>query len=149
MDEIIIRKFNIEMLDECVDLYMKTYSQEPWNESWDSRDIVSNFYKNHYANNYFLGFVAIKDEKIVGVSVGFLKPYIRGMEYYIDDFFVSLDYHRQGIGSKFIEAIKNELISEKIHAIMLNTERGYPSHKFYESVGFKTYEDTVILIASF
>ena len=149
MSEIITRKFTMDMLDECVDLYMKTYSQEPWNESWDSRDVVADFYKNHYANNYFLGFVAMKDGKIVGVSVGFLKPYIRGMEYYIDDFFVSTDYHRQGIGSKFMTAIKNELISQKIHAIMLNTERGYPSHKFYESIGFQTEGDMVILFASF
>jgi len=149
MSEIAIRKFTIDMLNECTDLYMKTYSQPPWNESWDSKDVVSDFYKNHYANNYFVGFVAMKDEKIVGVSVGFLKPWIQGMEYYIDDFFVSPDCHRQGIGSKFMTAIKNELIAQNIHAIILNTERGYPAHKFYESLGFEVAEESIILTAVF
>ena len=149
MSDITIRKFTLDMLDECTDLYMKTYSQEPWNESWDSSNIISDFYKNHYANNYFIGFVAIKDEKIVGVSVGFSKPYIKGMEYYIDDFFVPTGYQRQGIGSKFMTAIKNELIAQNIHAIMLGTERNYPSHKFYESLGFKASEDTITLFITF
>ena len=149
MSEIIIGKFKIEMLDECVDLYMKTYSQEPWNESWESRDIISNFYKNHYANNYFAGFVAIKDEKIVAVSVGFLKPWIKGMEYYIDDFFVSSDYHRQGIGSEFMAGIRKELISQNIRAIILSTERNYPAHKFYETLDFKVLDDTIFLAVEF
>jgi len=77
MSEIVVRTFDLGMLDDCVDLYMKTYSQEPWNETWDSRDVVASFYKNHYANNYFLGFAAVRDGEIVGVSVGFLKPYIK------------------------------------------------------------------------
>jgi len=149
MSDIEIRKFTPELLERCTDLYMETYSKEPWNESWDSRDVVVNFYKNHYNNNYFRGFVAVKDGKIVGVSAGFLKPWIKGMEYYIDDFFISPDYQGQGIGKKFMAAIKDELLSQDIHAIMLNTERGYPAYSFYKNVGFTADENSVILYASF
>lgn len=149
MSEVTIQEFNIELLDECVDLYMKTYSHAPWNESWESRDIISSFIKNHYANNYFIGFVAKKYNKVVGVSIGFSKPWIKGMEYYIDEFFVDIDHHRQRIGSKFMAGIKEELISKDIHAIILNTERGYPSQAFYESIGFKIEESMIILDISF
>jgi ribosomal protein S18 acetylase RimI-like enzyme len=128
---------------------MKTYSEEPWNESWESSEVVVNFFKNHYSNNYFVGFVAVKNKKIAAVSAGFLKPWIKGMEYYIDDFFVGIDYHRQGIGSTFMSAIKNELIAQNIHAIMLNTEREYPAYKFYESMGFTADKSAVILYATF
>lgn len=145
MSEFIIKQFTIDLIDECTDLYMKTYSQEPWNESWESRDVVVNFYKNHCANNYFLGFVAVQGEDIVGVSVGFLKPWIKGMEYYIDDFFVCPDYQGQGIGSKFMTAIKSELIMQNIHAIILSTEQGYSAHKFYEKVGFFVLQGTIFL----
>jgi len=71
------------------------------------------------------------------------------MEYYIDDFFVSIDHHRQGIGAKFMTAIKDELIAQNIHAIILNTERGYPSHKFYLNLGFEAAEESIILYATF
>lgn len=149
MNEVEIQQFNIGLLDECVDIYMKTYSREPWNETWESKDIVSAFITNHYENNYFIGFVAIKAGKVVGVSLGFLKPWIKGMEYYIDEFFVDIDHHRQGIGSKLMQGIKEELISKNIHAIILNTERGYPSQAFYEKVGFKVEESLIILDMSF
>ena len=135
----------MDLIDECVDLYMKTYSQEPWNETWESRDVVVRFFKNHYANNYFCGFVAIKDGKVVAVSTGFLKPWIPGMEYYIDDFFVGYDCQGQGIGSEFMKAIKNELISQNIHAMILSTERDYPAHRFYEKIGFNVLQDTIFL----
>lgn len=144
-----INGLTLEMVDECVDLYMGTYSLPPWNESWSSRDVVVDFYKAHLGNNYFRGYVAVTDSKIVGVSVGFLKPWIKGMEYYIDDFFISAACQRQGLGSKFMELIKGELLAENIHAIMLNTERDFPAFKFYENLGFKAAEDLTILYASF
>ena len=145
MQKIVIRDFTLDTLDKCVDLYMETYSQEPWNESWDSRDVIENFYRNHFANNYFLGFTAYKEEEIVGVCVGFLKPWAKGMEYYIDDFFVCSDYQGQGIGSEFMAAIKNNLASQNIHAIILSTQRGYPAQKFYEKMGFTALEDAVFM----
>jgi len=111
MNEVIIQRFCIERLEECVDLYMKTYSREPWNEIWKSKDVVSNFMQNHYKNNYFIGFMALKSNKVVGVSLGFEKSWIKGMEYYIDEFFVDVDLHRQGIGTTFMRLF---LIPKKV-----------------------------------
>ena len=149
MDKITVQRFCIERLDECIDLYMKTYSQEPWNESWKSRDVVSNFMQNHYKNNYFIGFVAQKNNKVAGVSLGFQKPWIKGIEYYIDEFFVDVDLHRQGIGTTFMAKIKEELLKRDIHAIILNTERGYPSQSFYEKIGFRVENSMIILDTTF
>ena len=149
MNTVKIRKFTSEMIDECADLYMKTYAQEPWCESWESRDVVVDFYKNHINNNYFIGFVAEKDKRIVAISVGFAKPWIKGLEYYIDDFLVCPDHHRQGIGIAFMDAIKSELAAQNIHAIILNTERGYPAQKFYEKCGFESAESSIIMYSVF
>lgn len=149
MSDLVVQKFNIELWDECVDLYMKTYSKEPWNETWDSRDVVVNFFRNHYENNYFRGFSAIKDGQVVAVCLGFLKPWIKGMEYYIDDFFVGADYHRQGIGLKFMAGIKEQLLAANIHEIILNTQRGYPAQAFYENANFKVLEGLIVLAVDF
>jgi len=46
-------------------------------------------------------------------------------------------------------AIQSELISQNIHAIILNTNRDIPAHRFYERLGFETAEDAVILYATF
>jgi len=54
MDELAIRHFTLEMLDSCVDLHMRVYSQKPWNKTWESPDVVAIFYKNHFACNRFV-----------------------------------------------------------------------------------------------
>jgi GNAT superfamily N-acetyltransferase len=143
--EVTVQRFDIDRLKECVNLYMKTYSREPWNESWESMDVVKNLFINHYKNNYFIGYIAIKNEKVVGVSLGFTKPWIKGLEYYIDEFFIDPDYQRQGIGSKLMTCIKDELIAMDIHAIILATNRGYPAHTFYEKEGFNVLESLIFL----
>jgi ribosomal protein S18 acetylase RimI-like enzyme len=143
--EVTVQRFDIERVDECVDLYMKTYSREPWNESWESRDVVTALFMNHYKNNYFIGYMAIKDEMVVGVSLGFTKPWIKGLEYYIDEFFIDPDCQRQGIGSKLMSDIKKDLIPMNIHAIILVTKRGYPAHTFYEKEGFNVLENLIFL----
>ena len=149
MQDITVQPFHLGLLDECVELYEKTYSRAPWNESWESKNIIAGFMKNHYANNYFRGFVAMQGNRVAGVSLGFLKPWINGMEYYIDEFFVDIEHHRQGIGSKLMSEIKKSLLAEDIHAIILSTERGYPAQSFYESLGFTVEETAIILEVSF
>jgi ribosomal protein S18 acetylase RimI-like enzyme len=149
LSEIKVRPFEIKDLDSCVDLYMKTYSQAPWNESWESREVVADFIKLHFENNYFLGFVAIKNDEIVGVSLGFTKPWIKGLEYYIDEFFIDVDQHRQGIGNILMSEIKKYLLQDGINVIMLNTNRDFPAHRFYESLGFGVWQDSIILSTSF
>ena len=143
--DVTVQQFKIELVDECVDLYMKTYSQEPWNESWESRDAVTSLFMNHCENNYFIGYTAIKDKKVVGVSFGFSKPWIKGKEYYIDEFFIDPDCQRQGIGSELMSDIKDDLTSKGIRAIILATARGYPSHAFYEKEGFNVLENLIFL----
>jgi len=94
MEQLTVKKLEEYMIDECVELYMDTFSKEPWNDEYESRQQVVDFFKNHIKNNYFLGYVAIMDEKIIALSIGMKKPWIKGMEYYIDEFCVS--YLMQG-----------------------------------------------------
>ena len=133
------------MRDECVDLFINTFTKEPWNDVYDSREQVVAFFDNHFKNNYFSGYVAMSDDKIVAVSVGFKKPWIKGMEYYIDEFCVSYEMQGSGIGSWFIQEIDKDIKKKGMNAIMLNTEIGYPAQKFYEKNGFEILEGLIIL----
>lgn len=97
------------MLQECIDLYQDVFGKEPWFEKSERSD-VERFFLNFMDSNKFVGYVAKKDEKIVAVSIGFLKPWINGEEYYIDQFYVDYNLQGQGIGSMFLEKIKEQLI---------------------------------------
>lgn len=134
-----------DIIDECVDIYINTFSKEPWNDEYESRDQVVTFFNNHIYNNYFLGYVGVLNNEIVALSLGMKKPWIKGMEYYIDEFCVSYQYQGKGIGTLFIKEIELDIKRMGLNAIMLNTEKGYPAEKFYRKNGFDVLEDMIIL----
>ena len=145
MKQLKVIKLEEYMIDECVDLYMDTFSKEPWNDEYESKQKVVDFFNNHFNNNYFLGYVAIIDNKIIALSIGMKKTWINGMEYYIDEFCVSHQMQGQGIGSEFLKEIEKINEADEINGMILNTERGYPSYNFYIKNGFKSINDLIVL----
>ncbi|MNP29132.1 Acetyltransferase (GNAT) family protein [compost metagenome] len=96
-------------------------------------------------NNYFLGYIGLVNNKIVALSIGMKKPWICGMEYYIDEFCISYDYQGEGIGSLFLNHIEKLLLDENVQGMILNTEKDYPSCKFYEKNGFRPLGNLIVL----
>lgn len=146
-----VKKLNIvklekDKLDACVDLFIETFSKAPWNDVYESRNQVVTFFENHMDNNYFVGYVGIIDDEVVALSVGMKKPWINGMEYYIDEFCVNTKWQGQGIGSVFISLIEADIKAQGMNGMMLNTEKNYPSRTFYEKNGFSVIEDLIILV---
>jgi ribosomal protein S18 acetylase RimI-like enzyme len=145
MENLVVLEMKKHMIDECVDLFIETFTKEPWNDVYESREQVVNFFNNHFNNNYFVGYVAMLDNKIEALSIGMKKPWIKGMEYYIDEFCVSYKMCGKGIGSWFIKEIEEKIKNQGMDGMILNTEKDYPAQKFYEKNGFKTIGDLVVL----
>jgi ribosomal protein S18 acetylase RimI-like enzyme len=141
-------QFDLLMLQECIDLYQQVFSKEPWNEN-SNRDDVERYFLNMYYNNKFIGYVIKSSEKIIALSIGFLKPWIKGEEYYIDQFCVDYNYQGQGVGSYFINEIKKDLMGKDIHAMILTTERKFPSYHFYIKNGFSSLDDLCFMGTEF
>ncbi|MEG2687368.1 MAG: GNAT family N-acetyltransferase [Christensenellaceae bacterium] len=134
-----------DMLDICVDLFIDTFSKEPWNDVYDSKKQVVDFFENHIKNNYFVGYVLKDDDDVVALSIGSKKPWIKGMEYYIDQLCVKADMQGLGIGSQFLRLICEDIKLQGMNAIILNTEKGFPSEKFYLKNGFTALDELVVL----
>ena len=134
-----------EHVDECVDLYIDVFSQAPWNDTFQSREQVVNFFINHMSNNYFVGFILKEESGIIALSLGYKKPWINGMEYYIDQFFVKAEMQGKGIGSHFLKLIENNVYAEKMNAVILNTERGFPAENFYFKNGYMRLDESVVM----
>ncbi len=145
MENIVITRMEENMIEESVDLFISTFSREPWNDVYESRKQVRDFFRNHFTNNYFLGYVIIVDGKIQGLSIGMKKPWIKGLEYYIDEFCINYNLQGKGLGSKFIKEIEIDIRKYGLNGIILNTEKDLPSYRFYKKNGFKDFEDLVIM----
>jgi GNAT superfamily N-acetyltransferase len=145
MDQIEVKDLTKDMIDECVDLYMDVFSREPWNDVFESREQVIPYFTNSLANNYYLGYVAMKDGKIIGLCVGMKKPWLAGLEYYIDEFCVHMDLQGQGIGSYFLKEVETRAKEEGVNGFLLNTSKNYDAFQFYEKNGYSPIGDLVVL----
>jgi hypothetical protein len=48
MDDLVLKKLKKRMIDECVDLYIDTFSRAPWNDVYESREKVADFFHKHH-----------------------------------------------------------------------------------------------------
>ena len=140
-----IQQMTSQHVNDCSTLYVNTFSSPPWNETDLSKQDVQRYFLHFLNCNTFLGFVGIMDHEIVAFSAGMKKPWIKGMEYYIDQFCVAYHLQNRGIGSQFWQYIEKQLPSFGIHGVLLNTERSFPSYHFYKKHGFQELEGLVLL----
>ena len=148
MEELLVIPYASSMMQECIDLYQEVFSKEPWLENSDRND-VERYFLNFMDGNKFVGYVLKANNKIIAVSIGFLKPWIKGEEYYIDQFYVDYNSQGKGIGTFFLSKIKEHLIELDIHAIILTTEKEFPSYNFYKKNGFSQIDDLCFLGSEF
>lgn len=139
MSEVMYREFTEEDVEEGVRLYQKVFKSEPWFDN-DSDDEVMQYLCNFVKLESFVGYAAFVDNRMIALSIGFVKPYMKGFEYYLDQFCVDSDLQRQGIGSKFTEYIKRSLSEKNIHHIFLLTSKSFPSYSFYKKNDFEKIE---------
>lgn len=142
---LIFDKMEKHMLDSCVDLFIDTFTKEPWYDVYESRQQVVDFFRNHMESCNFVGYIATLDDQVVALNLGMKKPWIQGLEYYIDEFCVSDKHQRLGIGSWFLHKIEEDIKLQGLNAIILHTEKGFPSHKFYEKNGFEVLKNMIVL----
>ena len=141
-----IEAFTEKWLEECTDLFIDTFSRPPWLETYRSREQVLHFLQRFLQNREFLGFLYRENGRVAALCIGMKKPWLEGVEYYIDQFCVRPDLQRRGIGSRFLQQVEQELRRQGLNGMMLNTERGFPSEAFYRKNGFHALEQAVLFV---
>ena len=131
-----VRRIEIADLDELHAIFLRTYSQDPWNEIWD-HDIARQRLIDLIGVSSALNFCALTDaNEIVGAMFGRRSFWIEDKEYFVDEFFVDHDSHRNGIGHYMVNEVSRIIKNEGYSCIVLNTERDFPSERFYLKNGF-------------
>ena len=135
MSELHFRSMEGADIGACSDLFCKVFSAPPWNEDVSPEE-ARRYFENCFSLASFRGFVAESGGRIVGLAAGFLKPWRKGMEYYLDEFCIVPSFQGKGIGSRLLDEICTRLAEEGVFGAMLNTERAYPAYSFYLKNGF-------------
>ena len=142
MDIQLLGKHHIEM---CSRLFMDTFSREPWNEQYESDEEVNRYFVNFLSLDSSLGFVGLEEGRLIALCIGMRKPWLKGVEYYIDQFCVAHDRQHKGTGSQFLAEIERRIADMGMKGMLLNTEKSYPSYGFYRKNGFTEIEGLVVM----
>lgn len=139
-----IRRYEASDLKDAAELFCRTFDADPWNEDW-SLEIAEKRVSELLSAPQSVGYVSVEGGRINGLLCGRLLTYLHGTEYVIDEFCVSPDMQRKGIGTAVIGYAEHELREEGIVGMALMTTRGYSSEKFYIKNGFEGNDDMVFM----
>ena len=139
-----IRRYRAEDLEDSAEVFRAAFAAPPWNEEWTSELCCARISELMSAPQS-IGYVYEDGDGIKAVLCGRKLTYLHGPEYVIDEFCVSPELHRSGIGTAVIGYAKDELVKEGVVAMALMTTRGYPSEKFYIKNGFEGNAEMIFM----
>ena len=137
------RPFQESDLEPCVEIFVSTFAQQPWSETWDS-EIVRDRLDQIIRTPGFFGAV-VGEDSISGFAFGFSEPWHEGNHFYLKEMCVDHQYQRQGLGSRLMEYLAEELTARGTRRIYLLTARGEMSEAFYSKIGFYTSPKMILM----
>lgn len=143
------REMKKDDIEACARLFYKVFTKGPWFDNWQSTMEAEKYLTELMNNPVFIGIIIEKDNKIVGASFGHTRSWYEGEEYCIDEFYIDNEIQGIGLGSKFMEEIKKNMILRDIHCIFLLTERGIPAETFYKKNSFKSKDSSLFMYSIF
>ena len=138
-----IRKMTSADVEQCAKVYRSAYAAEPWKEEYteeEVREYLSDFIKAESMRCYVLA----ENGKIIGLALTILVPSVGSPYLRIEDFCIGAEYHGKGFGSRLMELLAEEAGKMGCDSIILGTQRGFPSHRFYLKNGFKEIESVLL-----
>lgn len=137
---------------EMAQLYKDSFAGEPWNDDWndDWSDPVqlSEYIKEISGGFNALNFGLLMDGKLAAMSLGMIRHWWEGTNYNIEELCVSPGLQGQGLGSRFMYLIENEIRERGLCGIFLQTDNDKPSYRFYLKNGFKDLNSHISLYKS-
>ena len=132
-----IKELNSSDLEEIKIFYRNVFGAPPWNEDWSDDVKLDEYMKDLTEVRNPIIYGLYDNEELVGLSIGKIKHWYEGVEYYLEEFCIRQDYQGKGMGSRFISLIKDNLKEKDIHVIYLMTDVDKPAYHFYKKNGFK------------
>jgi aminoglycoside 6'-N-acetyltransferase I len=119
-------------LEECARLFVEVFAEPPYEEQWQPEEAVS------YLDR-FLSFdpencwVAVADDAVRGMLLGYHYPWRSRSEYYIREILVHPSWRGKGIGSGLIAQAVSRLGGDAAISLVANEKTR--AHEFYEKLG--------------
>ncbi len=124
-------------IDSCVEIFIETFRQPPWNEEWEEA-ITRQRIAQVFETPYFHGVIAESAGEVIGFAIGFREPWINGYVFYIKETCIHPSFQRTGTGTALMQFLSSQLQELHVQKIYLLTARGDSAEAFYQKLGFYT-----------
>ena len=131
-----LKVLSLEDRKMITDLFTDVFTNEPWNDDWSNRKQLDAYITDLTGQSYSLTLGYFDGDRIMGLSMGYIKHWYSGTEYVINEFCVDRHSQGKGIGTAFMKAIEAYLSEKGICQIFLLTDKDVPAYTFYQHNGF-------------
>ena len=138
-----IKELTMDNFEEIKALFRSVFMAPPWNDDWSDDNQLTNYLLDLMGVRTPLDLGLYENGELVGISLGGIKHWWGGTEYYIEELCIKTELQGRGLGKEFIKGIEKLLPSKGVTQIFLMTERTVPAYSFYKGLGFKELSDHV------
>ena len=131
-----LTQLGIDDKDKIKELFRAVFTREPWNDDWSDEAQLDAYITDLTGNANSLTMGYLEDGKLIGLSMGYIKHWYKGTEYFIDEFCILTERQGEGLGSAFFDALEVFLTERGIEQIFLQTDENTPAYRFYQNRGF-------------
>lgn len=127
---IMIRKAKLKDIKEIALIFMVSFSEKPYNETWTEKGSITKI-KDYF--NWAKIYVAEKDKKIVGFIIYHDFLMFDGLWRMIDELVVDKKFRGQRIGRALMDYVEK---GNKIKRIWLSTNKNADAFNFYKKLRY-------------
>ena len=145
----LLRELGIGDIEIVKKHFVTVFSDAPWYDEWNDEEQLHKYIIDliGQGNSLTLGF--FEGEEIVGLSMGHIRHWFSGTEYFIDELCILQSKQGLGIGSAFLKSIEEYILSHNMTRIALQTERNIPAYHFYIKNGYTELSENVAFLKEF
>lgn len=131
-----LKRIGLNEKSQIKKLFKDVFTNEPWNDDWSDEEQLNMYMNDLIGQSYSLTYGLYDSDELIGLSMGYIKHWFRGTEYYIDELCIRTDRQGEGIGTFFMNEIEKAIGSIGIKKIFLQTDTFAPAYEFYKKRGF-------------
>lgn len=126
-----LRELNIKDIDMIKNFFRAVFTQEPWNDDWSDEEQLHAYIMDLAGNRNSLTLGLFENDNMVGLSMGHVRHWYKGTEYYIDELCIKREEQGKGFGTEFLKQIESHIRKKKMKNIFLQTEKDVSAYQFY------------------
>ncbi|RKL64667.1 GNAT family N-acetyltransferase [Salipaludibacillus neizhouensis] len=139
-----IELMTFDKLEQSIELYMKVFNSEPWDETW-SYEIAKERLFDLINTPKFFGYSLYIEDKLVGFIAGNNKKSHQGLTYYLAELCVSNEIQGKGYGTKLLQLLETELKNRDTKSLYLLTSNGGLAEAFYKKNGYQINNNRIVI----